>query len=78
MEKILKERTKTYSALFDDIGVGNSLHVSTDAYDFNAVRTETQRQNEYARIKSGDENQIKFRCFQTKKEGFITIYQQLP
>ena len=46
MEKILKERTKTYSALFDDIGVGNSLHVSTDAYDFNAVRTETQRQND--------------------------------
>ena len=77
MEKIKNERDCTIESLFQQVGVGNYLHVSKEAYDSTSISTESSRQNRYARL-TGELNgrmDVKYRVKTTIKEGYTTIFQ---
>jgi len=73
MEKIVNEHELSYSDLFKNVGVGNYLHVSLDAYQATAVMTECTKQNKYA---GSNPLNNKYVTTRKLKEGYITIYQR--
>jgi hypothetical protein len=73
MEKTLKKHSLSYTQLFDNIGVGNYLHVLNTVYSKKAIQTECSRQNKYAGCNNLDN---KFTTSTTIKKGYITIFQR--
>ena len=73
MEKTIKKRELSYTALFNRIGVGNCLHVPLGMYSKAAIQTECTRQNKYAGCNSMDN---KFTTSTRVKKGYLTIYQR--
>ena len=73
MERVLKGHELSYSQLFENIGLGNYLHVPLSDYSKKAVYTECRRQNKYVQSKDMDN---KFATSTKKKKGYITIYQR--
>ena len=77
MERTINTKKCTYPELFQDIGVGNYLHVKIGAYSKTALQAELVRQNKYYRIKTGNAMTTKYRQSVVMKKGYFTIYQQV-